>query len=271
MLLGLNGATTMRADLSTDIRVAGQAGYDALEIWAAKLDDFLLEGSLADVVSLLRGAGIKPHAINSIERITFRDEAGYEEVKERCRQLSRVAQVLGCPNIVVVPSDKPAGVTKEEVYQESVRILRDLAEIAAGYGVRLAFEFLGFVACSVNTLADCWEIVQRVDRENVGLVIDAFHFYVGGSRLESIGQIAPQKLFIFHINDAEDLPKAQLTDAHRLLPGEGVIPLKGIIAALRGIGYDGVCSVELFRPKYWEWEPLELAKLAKRKTEELLK
>ena len=271
MLLGLNGATTMKADLATDIRVAGQAGYDVLEIWAAKLDAFLQEGSLADVVSLLREAGVKSHAINSIERITFRDEAGYEGMRGRCRQLSRMAQVLGCPNIVVVPSDKPAGATKEEVCQETVRVLRDLAGIAAGYGVKLAFEFLGFATCSVNTLADCWEIVQRVDRENVGLVIDTFHFYVGGSRLESIGQVDPQKLLIFHINDAEDLPKAQLTDAHRLLPGEGVIPLKGIIAALKGIGFDGVCSVELFRPEYWEWEPLKLAKEAKRKTEELLR
>jgi 2-keto-myo-inositol isomerase len=28
---------------------------------------------------------------------------------------------------------------------------------------------------------------------------------------------------------------------------------------LKALGYDGDCSVELFRPEYWEWDPAELA------------
>jgi 2-keto-myo-inositol isomerase len=43
------------------------------------------------------------------------------------------------------------------------------------------------------------------------------------------------------------------------LPGEGIIPLDDICAHLKGIGYNGFCSVELFRPEYWAWDPLELA------------
>ncbi|HYV04866.1 MAG TPA: TIM barrel protein, partial [Blastocatellia bacterium] len=69
----------------------------------------------------------------------------------------------------------------------------------------------------------------------------------------------PGRLFIFHINDAENLPREQLQDRHRLLPGLGVLPLKEIAGALRGIGYDGVASVEIFRPEYWERDPFELA------------
>ena len=34
MLLGFNGATTLTADLATDIRAAKAAGYGCLEIWA---------------------------------------------------------------------------------------------------------------------------------------------------------------------------------------------------------------------------------------------
>jgi 2-keto-myo-inositol isomerase len=78
-----------------------------------------------------------------------------------------------------------------------------------------------------------------------------------------IDAIDPKRLFIFHINDAEDLPSAQLTDAHRLLPGLGILPLKEIIEAFRRIGYDGVASVEIFRPEYWERDPFELARQAK--------
>jgi sugar phosphate isomerase/epimerase len=37
MKLSFNGATTMKADLATDIRAAAAAGFDYVEIWAAKL------------------------------------------------------------------------------------------------------------------------------------------------------------------------------------------------------------------------------------------
>jgi len=41
MKLSLNGATTMKADLTTDVRAAAAAGFDYLEIWATKLRDYL--------------------------------------------------------------------------------------------------------------------------------------------------------------------------------------------------------------------------------------
>jgi 2-keto-myo-inositol isomerase len=55
------------------------------------------------------------------------------------------------------------------------------------------------------------------------------------------------------------LPKEAITDAKRILPGQGVIPLDDICQRLKNVGYDGDCSVELFRPEYWEWDPNELA------------
>ena len=85
-----------------------------------------------------------------------------------------------------------------------------------------------------------------------------------------IDSLDPKRLMIFHINDAEDLPSGQLTDAHRLLPGLGILPLKEIIAALRRIGYDANASVETFRPEYWERDPFELAREAKAATERVL-
>jgi 2-keto-myo-inositol isomerase len=114
--------------------------------------------------------------------------------------------------------------------------------------------------CSVQTLEQAAEIVGKLSRSNVGLVIDSFHFYAGGSQIESIDSLDSQKLFIFHINDAESLPRAELEDRHRLLPGLGILPLKEILGALRRINYDRITSVEIFRPEYWERDPQELAR-----------
>jgi 2-keto-myo-inositol isomerase len=266
MLLSINGATTMKATLPEDITAAGAAGFKALEIWAAKMDAYLETHSVAELKALFDRAGLQPASINSIEFITFRPPEEYETVVARCRELCALAQALGCAKIVVVPSPTPEGVAWDQVRDESVRVLRELSDVASPYGVQLAFEFLGFPWCSVRTLAQCWDIVGETGRDNVGLVIDTCHFYAGGSALSSIAQVVPQKILIFHINDVEDRPLETIEDAHRLLPGEGVIPLDDILARLRDIGFDGLCSVELFRPEYWERDPAELAAAARAAT-----
>lgn len=260
MKLSLNGATTMNADLLTDIRAAHAAGFDCLEIWAAKLRAFLKSNTTAALKGAFAEHHIEAYSINSIERITFRDDEGHAALLVECDELCRIAAEIGCPYVVVVPGYLPASASREQIIVESVRVLDALSDIAAKHDVSLAFEFLGQTDCSVQTLDLADEIVRRVARPNVGLVIDSFHFYAGGSRLEAIEALDPQRLFIFHINDAEDLPREQLEDRHRLLPGLGILPLKEIIAALRRIGYDRVTSVEIFRPEYWERDPIELAR-----------
>jgi 2-keto-myo-inositol isomerase len=259
MLLAINGATTMKATLPEDIAAASAAGFKALEIWAAKMDTYLEAHPVEELSALFDQADLQPASINSIEFITFRPPEEYEVIAVRCQELCELAQALGCDKIVVVPSPSPAGLEWDGIRAESVRVLRELSDVAHPYGVQLAFEFLGFPWCSVRTLAQCWEIVKETRRDNVGLVIDTCHFYAGGSALNSIEQVPPQKIFIFHINDVEDRPLETIEDAHRLLPGEGVIPLDYILTRLKHIGFDGLCSVELFRPEYWERDPAELA------------
>jgi 2-keto-myo-inositol isomerase len=266
MLLALNGATTMKATLPEDIVAVSAAGFKALEIWAAKMDTYLETRSVEGLKALFDEAGLQPASINSIEFITFRSPEEYEAIKARCQELCELAQALDCDKVVVVPSPTPEGVDWDEIKAESVHVLRELSEVAAPYEVQLAFEFLGFPWCSVRTLGQCWEIVAETNRSNVGLVIDTCHFFAGGSELRAIETVDPLKIFIFHINDVEERPLDTIEDAHRLLPGEGVIPLNDILIRLKQTGFDGLCSVELFRPEYWERDPAELATAARAAT-----
>ncbi|MCM3870804.1 MAG: sugar phosphate isomerase/epimerase [Pyrinomonadaceae bacterium] len=271
MKLALNGATTMKADLVTDIRAAEAAGFDFVEIWASKLRKYLVTHSAVDLRKLFDQSGLEPLSINSIEHVTFRGPDDYDAIKAECEELSSLAATLRCPYIVVVPGRLPEQAPSlEEIIDESVRVLTDLGTIAERHGVALAFEFLGQADCSVQTLELADEIVRRVDRPDVGLVIDSFHFYAGGSTIDMIETLAPESLFVFHINDAENLPREQLQDSHRLLPGLGILPLAEMLKAFKRIGYDRVASVEIFRPEYWERDPFELARDAKAATERVL-
>lgn len=270
MKIALNGATTMHADLVTDIKAASQAGFELIEIWAAKLRIFLKENSVADLKKLLIEHNLQPYSINSIEHITFRNDEDYAKIKAECEELSAIAGEIGCPYVVVVPGKLPENGTKDEIIDESVKVLNELGDIAEKHNVSLAFEFLGQTDCSVQTLDLCNEIVEKIDRPNIGNVLDTFHFYAGNSTFEAIDSLNPEKLFIFHINDAEDMPKEELTDAHRLYPGLGILPIKQIKAYFDKIGYNKMVSIEIFRPEYWNQDPFEVAKLAKSHTESVL-
>ncbi|MGH9948279.1 MAG: sugar phosphate isomerase/epimerase family protein [Pyrinomonadaceae bacterium] len=271
MQIALNGATTMSADLETDILAAAAAGYDLVELRSNKLYDYLETHPVDNLNALLAETGVGVLSINTLEHITWRSDEDYAAIKDECEKLSAISAAIGCPYVLSVPGALRQGPkTEKETIDESVRVLNELAEIAEPHGVKIGFEFLGEAGNSVQTLDLGSRIVNAVDRESVGNVIDTYHFYAGGSTYEAIDKLDPKKLFIFHINDAEDLPKSELNDSKRLYPGLGILPIKKIKEHLDNIGYDGPVSVEIFRPEYWEQDPFEVARIAKTATEEVL-
>ncbi|HET8679446.1 MAG TPA: sugar phosphate isomerase/epimerase [bacterium] len=261
---GLNGATTgAHVDVTTDIRAAATAGYQCVELRDTKIARYLSSGgSLSSLRALLRQEGVAPLSVNALEDSTLRDRVGFEEVVARQGTLCEWARALECPYVVAVPSMFPSGTTlsETEVRRRSAAALRALIAAADGSSVRLGFEFLGSPSCSVSTLRAARGVVEDVGDPRVGLVIDAFHFYIGGSQPEDLDGIDPSRIFIVHLDDAPAGEPSGLTDAQRLLPGEGIIQLRRLVARLRAAGYAGAYSLELFRPEYWAWDPVELAR-----------
>ena len=82
--------------------------------------------------------------------------------------------------------------------------------------------------------------------------------------MDEIDKLDPKSIFIFHLDDVEDVPKEAITDAQRLMPGKGILPLTELCRRLKAIGFDGLASVELFRPEYWSWPAEEVAVTARR-------
>jgi 2-keto-myo-inositol isomerase len=261
MRLALNGATIMPSPIEDDIDIASECGYAALEVWAAKLDNYVAqELPLGALTDRMDERGIVPWCVNSIENITPRDALERGDLLRELRQRVEMARTLRAPSIVVVPGMVDEPVRRNAMVADAVDVLRAMSELAGD--VSLAFEFLGKPGCVVPTLDMAIEIVGRVDRGNVGLVIDTFHFHAGGSSLRDVESVPLDKLLVVHLNGCEDMPKNELTDAHRLYPGEGVTPIVPILERLHLRGFDGVASVEIFRPEYWERDAREVARAA---------
>ena len=249
---GLNGATVMPLDLASEIRLASAAGFDLIEFRAPKIEKSLQTSSLDELKTLLRAAGLQPLSVNALEQSNTRSPA---EVSAEFEKLAGWAEALGCSFVVAVPGFLSAPVPKEEVVARTVDALAPLAEIAAAHNVRLGFEFLGFSNCTVNSLAQAREILRRLASPHVGLALDTFHFYLAGEPLEELGELEPGELILLHVNDAESRSRDELRDEHRLLPGQGVIPLQDMWRLLRERDLVDHASLELFRPEYWEQPP----------------
>jgi 2-keto-myo-inositol isomerase len=261
----------MTSDLETDVRVTAGAGFGALELWAAKVDKYLQSHTVDELKALLANHHVAPMTFNSIEFIAFRG-AEFEQIKARCRQLCALAQQIGCPSVAIIPSPTPKwDITWAEVVDEHVAAIRALSDIAYEYGVKLAFEFLGFGWCCVRTPRGAREILEKAGRDNVGMVVDIAHFYIGGGLIGEIEALDPQMIYAFHLDDVEDVSKEGYTDASRVIPGRGVAPVAEVCAALKQIGYDGPCSIELFRPEYWAWDPQELAHQVRAASQQVLR
>jgi 2-keto-myo-inositol isomerase len=267
MKLAYHGATHMTSNLAIDIMATAQSKFTALEIWANKMDPYLADHSVSELGTLLTDNNVEPASFSSIEFIGFRGK-DYQKIKDRCQQLCEIGQAIGCHTLVLVPSPTPSAQADDafdlffpwdKIVEEYVTVLRDLANIAQPYGMKLSFEFIGFSWCSVRTPRGAYEIVKKTDRDSVGLNFDTCHFCGGGGDISEIDALDPTKIHAFHLNDMEDVPKEAFHDGRRMLPGLGVLPLDDICNRLKNIGYDGLCSVELFRKEYWQWDPYDLA------------
>lgn len=255
MRIGFNEATTMeKSDLETDVRLANQYGFDGIEIRLDKLHDYLSTHTLAELTAVFAAVPLKPWTFNALESATFRGTEGHRELLHETQNLCAVGRDLDCRTIIVVPTSDVGDATIQTIGDETVKVLKDLGRVASEYGMRLAFEFIGYPNCSVNTFAQAYAIVERVNMANVGLTVDCFHFHAMNSHLEDLSQASPERIFMVHLDDCDPFPPGYLRDQHRCFPGQGVIDLQGILTTLQRIGYQGPVSVETFRPEYWAWD-----------------
>lgn len=275
MKLGINEATCMKnSTLERDLVLCEKYGYDYIEIRLDMLYKYLNTHSIEELKAFFEKSRVQPYAFNSIEDINFWSPEQEQKVIELFTFACRMGQLLHVPYIIVVPtvSDEMLNKSDEEIFNDSVRNLKKLLNIAKPYGMKLAFEPIGNKKWCVRTLPQAMEIIDAVGNINLGLALDAFNLYLYNKlkNIDDIDKIPVEKIFVYHINDSEAKPLEVLDHCHRLLPGEGVIPLDIITQKLHKKGYEGIASIETFRPQYWEMNAEDVFKQGSEKTKKYL-
>ncbi len=139
-------------------------------------------------------------------------------------------------------------VIDDEDLGRAVDTLASLAAIAEERGLPLALEFMAFRP--LNSLAGAISLIHRSGAGNIGLLIDALHFFRAGGTLDEIASVDPGLIALFQLCDAPALAPsfddlASEARENRLYPGEGGLDLPALLNVLpHGLPV----SVEVPRP-----------------------
>ena len=256
----LNASTIATTPVLKQIEVAAEAGYAAIELWHDHMDRHLTAGgTLTEIRRAIDDSGLK--VPTTIYLAGWFQPAGPEhdtalaEVRRRLEQAAAVGAEFSIAGPPQGQADRDLGASH---YAE-------LLELGKSYGVKPAFEYLGFVN-DINTIDDAIDIIQRSGRSDATVVVDPFHCWRGGGSAGSIARLKSEQIAISHFNDSPADPAANSQqDSDRVLPGDGVVDLRFYCDQLTAIGYDRYLSLELFREDLWAKDPLEVATLGLRK------
>lgn len=284
MIIGYNEATGKGCStLEQDLCLCEDAGFDTIEIRLDMLAEYLKAHTVDDLAAFFARSRIRPHAFNAL--YTYPRLFGPKDDADRREALlgefrlgCEVGRAIGSEYFIIVPplqrnpDDGPFIGTREDTHRNCVRILNVLSGMAEPYHMKLCFELVGFERSSVRTVKEADAIVRAVGRPNVGFVFDSYNIYLNGglNDFSAILKVQPEKIFAVHINNADDVPAKQRGQDKRRFCDEGVVNLRGFLSALKQTGYDGMVSIETFRPEYWNWPPKRVIDEAYRTTRRCL-
>lgn len=143
--------------------------------------------------------------------------------------------------------------------------LRQLGDLAARFGVRVAYEALAW-----GRFVDSYEVAARIvrltDHDRIGLCLDSFHILSKRHSPEAIETIPADQIFFVQLADAPLLSMDVLSWSrhHRLFPGEGGFDLGTFMGHLVRTGYDGPISLEIFNDTFRQSDPRPTAIDARR-------
>ena len=112
--------------------------------------------------------------------------------------------------------------------------LSSLCILARDHDLEVGLEFTGFAA-GCNSLAAAAALHDRMNQPNLTIAIDALHLFRTGGTLEQVQALDPATIGYAQLCDGPDFRRSHdyIAEAmSRLIPGEGVFPLRELVALL---------------------------------------
>jgi sugar phosphate isomerase/epimerase len=262
--LALHTWTLDATPLADALRVARETGWEAVELRRVDFTRAAEAGQPPErVIELVAGNGL-PVACVGVELgwMWARGDERRRLLGVFDEQCARAAS-LGCSR-VMSPVDKGRGDLRE-----AAASVREIGDLAARHGVRLALEF-NSQAEQLNRLGVMRELLALAGHPSCGLLLDTYHLQRSGGAPQDLADLSAGEVFYVQYSDVprSGLEPGKFTD--RLPPGRGRVPFRQFFERLVAIGYAGDVSYEAPNPAAWKRPPEEVAREALEATRAVL-
>ncbi len=231
-------AVAFKGDLESNFAKIARLGYDGAEL--AIRDPRAVDAGA--ILELAQDYGLEIPAIGTgqawgEEGLSFSEpdpgirRAAIERVKAHAPVAAQFGAIviIGLLRGIIRP-----GVEPEQAWAWVVEALKECAESASHSGVKIAVEPINrYETALVNNTHEGMALLEEVEADNVGLLLDTFHMNIEEPDIEASIRFASPRLLHFHV-----------ADSNRWYPGAGHLDFPGIVGTLREVGYTGYVSVE---------------------------
>lgn len=240
------------------IEAAAAAGFAQIELW--QQDIWQTEGDAHQVKQWLAKSQM---TLTDYQVLLDFDGASASQRESKCQQALEILDtaVLVGAKTVLVPANTSADCLEGNIIAD----LCWLVEQAVQRGLRIAYEAMSW-STFIHTTPRAWEIVREINSPALGLVIDAFHIFALNRTADDLNEIPAEKIFLVQLSDVSEIPSPDrlisVARHNRLLPGEGVLPVKTLLQRLSELNYQGPVGLEVFNDQLKAQEPRLVAQQA---------
>ena len=243
---GVSEFTTNPLTFEQDVKLYSELGVGFIEV----VEDKLAPDRLDAQMGLLQEHGLKIGSWQPSVRTLFPSQGQPEPkpISERLalfrRSLERLSPFAPEAPFVTNTGIPPQG-NVQQVFDTAVREYQAMADFAVDLGAKIALEPLNSSIANIEsaiwTVGQAMEIIRAVDRANFGLCLDTWNVWQNADIAHEIAD-AGDRIFVVQISDWRTPRSFQ----DRVVPGDGTIPLPGLLRAIRDSGWTGPYSVEIF-------------------------
>ena len=271
MKISVASSVFVNYSLREAIRIIANSGYDAIDIWGGRPHVYRRDYNWRDLKELRIFLEENNLKVSSFMPAFFRYPYSLSNPNDRIRQDSidymrdcmDSAAILEAEILLVIPGKSLIDQDLEDAKRRNIESIEMVCHYSQDYDFRLGLEPANaFVTDLVNTATDAIKIVDDLNFENLGVVLDTGHMNLVKDSPENAVRVLGDCLLQIHTNDNDGVHQLNL------VPGDGNFDFPNLIDTLQISGFRGYLSAELA----WDYSsnPEPFVKLAAKRLRELI-
>lgn len=235
MRISFSTATFYSRSLAYSLRLARDAGFDGVEL--ALGIGYQVRGP-HPYLQAIRAIGVPVLSVHP-PFLRLRVRGWPLAVTQRMTNLTSVAHLVDAPLCVShVPDIRSKDSQRSRIFARAIA----LGYETAPENITITLESTQYTGRPPHLLDDVAALVDYAGEHNCGVTLDTCHVGANREDLMAVYGIARPLLHNVHLSDARS--NGQHTRTH-VMPGEGDLPLKEMLATMARDGYDGLVTMEL--------------------------